>query len=212
MGNVKLNAFGRLQMNNPARAAAQRRFTAKQMLRLGGDVSGGTALEIGCGRGVGIEIIFDTFRANRVVAFDLDPKLVTLAERRVARHGARASVSVGTATAIEAEDATFDAVFDFGVIHQIEDWRDAVAECARVLRPGGRFYFEAVSKPFYRAPMNLAMERGTPDVRRIGFTKDSYLGELESRGISVGSNYIEPRLPITAALIGDLIGVGTRVV
>ena len=207
-----MNAFGRLQMNNPARVAAQRRVTAKHMVRLGGDVGGGIVLEIGCGRGVGVEIIFDTFRANRVVAFDLDPKLVALAQQRVARFGAKASVSVGTATAIEEQDGTFDAVFDFGVIHQIAEWRTAVGECARVLKPGGRFYFEAVSKPFYRVPMNLAMERGTPDVRKIGFTKDSYLGELGSQGIVVGSNYIEPRLPITAALIGDLIGVGTRVV
>ena len=197
-------------MNNPARAAAQRRFTARHMLRMGGDVAGGTALEIGCGRGVGVEIILDVFGAGRVVAFDLDPKLVAMAERRLASRGESATVSVGTATAIEAGDSTFDAVFDFGVIHQIEDWQRAVAECARVLKPGGRFYFEAVSKPFYRMPMNLAMERGTPDVRKIGFGKDTYLSELERNGIEVGTNFVEPRLPITAAFIGDLVGVGTR--
>lgn len=199
-----------MQMNNPARALAQRRFTAKHMLRLGGDIARGTVLEIGCGRGVGIEIIMDMFRARRVVAFDLDEKLVRLANERVERFGDTVTVSTGTATSIDAPDLAFDGVFDFGVIHQIEEWRKAVAECGRVLKPGGRFYFEAVSKPLYRMPMNLAMERGTPDVRKIGFDKDSYLAELETNGIRVGSNYIEPRLPITAAFIGDLIGVGTK--
>lgn len=207
---MKLNWFGRMQMNNPARAAAQRRITAKHMLRLGGPVLGGNALEIGCGRGVGIEIMMDMFQAETVVAFDLDPKLVALAERRVARWGDKVTLSVGNATNIQAAGSIFDAVFDFGVIHQIEEWRRAVAECARVLKPGGRFYFEAVSKPFYRRPMNLAMERGTPDVRKIGFSRDTYLSELENNGIIVGANYIQPRLPITAAFIGDLIGVGTR--
>lgn len=207
---MKLNRFGRMQMNNPARAAAQRGFTARHMLRLGGDLSGGRALEIGCGRGVGIEIILDVFRAESVVAFDLDPELVALAEHRVVPLGDRVTLFVGSATDIQAADSTFDAVFDFGVIHQIEQWRRAVAECARVLGPGGRFYFEAVSKRFYRMPMNLAMERGTPDVRRIGFSKGTYLAELDANGITVGSNYIEPHTPITAAFTGDLIGVGTR--
>jgi ubiquinone/menaquinone biosynthesis C-methylase UbiE len=206
---VKLNWFGRLQMNNAARAAAQRRFTTGRMLRLGGDVAGGKALEIGCGRGVGVEIILERFRAERVEAFDLDPKMVARAEARLARYADKISLSIGSATAIEAADSTFDAVFDFGVIHQIEEWRKAVAECARVLKPGGRLYFEAVSKPFYRMPMNLAMERGTPDVRKIGFSRAAYLEELEANGIKVASNYTEPKLPITGAFVGDLIGVGT---
>ncbi len=208
---MKLNAFGRLQMNNPARALAQKRFTAKHMLRLGGDIAGEHALEIGCGRGVGIEVILEVFKADRVTAFDLDPKLVDLAKRRTRRFGERVSLSVGTATQIDASAESFGAVFDFGVIHQIAEWRSAVAECARVLRPGGRFYFEAVSSSFYRFPMNLAMERGSPDVRKIGFDREAYLAELESNGISVGSNYVAPRLPITAAFVGDLIGVGTKV-
>ena len=207
---MKLNWFGRVQMNNPARAAAQRAVTAKHMLRLGGDVAGGRAMEIGCGRGVGVEIILGTFGAGSVVAFDLDPKLVDLAERRLARFGDRVTLSVASATSIDAADSSFDAIFDFGVIHQIEGWRTAVAECARVLKPGGRFYFEAVSKPLYRVPMNLAMERGTPDVRKIGFSKDAYIAELEKHEIEVGSNFVEPRSPITAAFIGDLIGVGIR--
>ncbi|MDQ3940778.1 MAG: class I SAM-dependent methyltransferase [Actinomycetota bacterium] len=206
---MKLSWFGRMQMNNPARATAQRRVTAKHLLRLGGDVDGGSALEIGCGRGVGIEIILEEFKAATVVAFDLDPRLVALARRRTARFRDAVTLSVGTATDIDAAESTFDAVFDFGVIHQIEQWPKAVAECARVLKPGGRFYFEAVSSRFYRLSMNLAMQRGTPDVRKIGFDRDAYLTELERNGIVVGSNYIEPRLPITAALIGDLIGVGT---
>ena len=180
------------------------------MLRLGGDVAGGRVLEIGCGRGVGVEIILSEFRAASVVAFDLDPKLVAMAETRLATYGDRVDVSVGSATEIAAEDSSFDAVFDFGVIHQIEQWPRAVAECARVLKPGGRFYFEAVASPVNRFAMNLAMERGTPDVRRIGFNKDSYLAELEKNGIEVGTNYVEPRSPITTLFIGDIIGAGCR--
>lgn len=173
-------------------------------------MSGARALEIGCGRGVGIETILDAFEAAEVVAFDLDAELVALARRRTSHLKPKVAVFVGDATHIGQPDAAFDAVFDFGVIHQIERWRDAVAECARVLKPGGSFYFEAVSKPRFRAPMNLAMERGTADVRKIGFSEDSYLAALHEEGIDVGSGVVHPRSPITAAFVGDLIGVGTR--
>ena len=207
---MKLSGFGRLQMNNPARAWTQRHITAKHMLRLGGKTPGGTVLEIGCGRGVGAEILLADLGAARVDAFDRDSTLVQKAQKRLAHQKARVTVRVGDATAIDAPASTYDAVFDFGVIHQIEKWQRAVEECARVLKPGGRFFFEAVTSRWYRMPMNLAMERGSPDVRRIGFSRDSYLKELEDVGIQVGQNFVEPRSPITAAFIGDFIGVGTR--
>jgi ubiquinone/menaquinone biosynthesis C-methylase UbiE len=109
---MKLNWFGRLAMNSPARAAAQRRYTAEQMMRLGGDLSGEHALEVGCGRGVGVEIIPGHFGAARAEAFDLDPKQVRLAEGRLARFGAdRVGVFVADVTSIPAPDSSFDAVF-----------------------------------------------------------------------------------------------------
>jgi hypothetical protein len=36
--------------------------------------------------------------------------------------------------AVGAADAGYDTVFEFGIIHHVEDWRAAVAEIARVLR------------------------------------------------------------------------------
>jgi len=35
-------------------------------------------------------------------------------------------------------------VFDFGIVHHIPDWRLAVSEIHRVLKPRGRFYAEEV--------------------------------------------------------------------
>jgi SAM-dependent methyltransferase len=40
------------------------------------------------------------------------------------------------------DDAQFDGVFSFGVLHHIlRGWRQAIAETARVLRPGRWFVF-----------------------------------------------------------------------
>lgn len=69
-----LNRLEYALMNNPIRAVVQRRLEAHRLLSLGGRMSGGVAREIGCGRGVGIELILDMFGAERVDAFDMDPR------------------------------------------------------------------------------------------------------------------------------------------
>jgi len=137
-------------MNNPIRAAVQRHFEARRLLQMGGAMHGGVALELGCGRGVGAELILERFGAVQVAGFDLDPRMVRRARRRLRRYGTRARFWVGDATAIAADDAHYAAVFDFGVVQHIPDWRAALAEVSRVLAPGGRLYAEEVLAPAVR--------------------------------------------------------------
>jgi len=129
-------------MNNPLRAAIQRHVEARRFLRMGGPLPGATALEIGCGRGVGVEVILDVFGAAAVDAFDLDPRMVAMAQRRLSSRGATVRLWTGDAAAIHAPDAAYDAVFDFGIIHHVPQWRDVLAEVHRVLKPGGLLYAE----------------------------------------------------------------------
>jgi ubiquinone/menaquinone biosynthesis C-methylase UbiE len=146
-----LNAVEKAMMNNPVRAAIQRRFEARRLLEMGGALpAGARALEIGCGRGVGTELVLDLFGAESVDAFDLDPDMVARAKNRL---GDRARIWVGDAEKIDAADATYDAVFDFAIIHHVPAWRNAIAEAARVLRPGGRFYLEEIMRAFIHNPV-----------------------------------------------------------
>jgi len=139
-----LNRFETALMNNPLRAAIQRGFEAKKLLRLGGPVPDGRALEVGCGRGIGTQLILERFRAGTVDAFDLDPAMVALAQKRLAPYAGRTRLWVGDVEAIRAANDTYDAVFDFGIVHHVPAWRRALLEIFRVLRPGGRFYAEEV--------------------------------------------------------------------
>lgn len=148
-----LNRFETRLMNNPLRTALQRRFEATELLRMGGLATGARALEVGCGRGVGVEIILDTFGAASVDAFDLDPGMVALARARLARHGDRVRLWIGDVARIDAPDASYDAVFDFGIVHHVPDWRGALAEIHRALKPDGRFYAEEVLRRFILNPL-----------------------------------------------------------
>jgi ubiquinone/menaquinone biosynthesis C-methylase UbiE len=50
-------------------------------------------------------------------------------------------------------DAAYDAVFDFGIVHHVPEWRAALREAHRVLRPGGRFFAEEVFERFIANPV-----------------------------------------------------------
>lgn len=148
-----LNRVEKRLMNNPVRAAVQRWVEAPLLERLGGTLAGGRALEVGCGRGVGTELVLERFGAAQVDAFDLDPDMVERARRRLARYGDRVRLWTGDVTSIDAPDETYAAVFDFGIVHHVPDWRRALAEIHRVLEPGGRFFAEEVLARFIEHPL-----------------------------------------------------------
>lgn len=189
-------------MNNPLRSLVQRQHEARIMERLGGRAEGGRVLEIGCGRGVGTEIIFERFGAQEVHAFDIDPDMVEQARRRLSGYAPnRLKLYVGDAIAIEEKNDSFDAVFDFGIIHHVPEWERAVSEVARVLKPGGRFFFEevtthALNRWFYRTFLEHPTENR--------FSAEQFVAEVERQGITVAGNTVE-------WFFGDfIVGVGRR--
>lgn len=175
-----LNRIEYALMNNPVRAAVQRHVEARKLLRMGGPMNGGHALEVGCGRGVGISLILNVFGADSVDAFDLDPRMVAKARRRFSAYGSRVRVWVGDAEAISAPEATYDAVFDFGIIHHIPEWPRSLGEVSRVLKPDGRFYAEEVLKRGVLNPFSrLLLEH--PLTNR--FDSSGFTRELKKSGL-----------------------------
>ncbi len=177
-----LNWLERAAVNNPLRSALQRHVGAKKLIRLGGDLTGGRVLEIGCGRGIGADIALSDFGAASVDAFDLDPKMVKKAKRHLVKYGAKAHVWVGDASAISVPDSTYDVVLDFGIIHHVPEWRQAVREVQRVLKPGGRFYGEEVLREFIDHPIARKLLVHPLNDR---FDAEEFIIELESVGLRV---------------------------
>lgn len=144
---MKLNRIEGMAMNHPLRAAHQHHREAAWFQRLaGGTLSGQQVLEIGCGRGVGVEVLLDRLHASQVTAFDLDPVMIDKAQRRLHDRGTAVSLAVGDACEIKQPSGSLDTVVEFGVIHHVPDWRAAISEIARTLRPGGLLLFEDVPR------------------------------------------------------------------
>lgn len=200
-----MNRIETAVVNNPVRRALQKFYEARVLARLGGRTPGARVAEIGCGSGYGTQLALDQFGAARVDAVDLDPAMIERARRRLRRYGGRVQLAQGSATDLKtplgAGAGVYDAVFDFGIIHHIPNWRDALTEIARVLRPGGRFYFEevtatALARPTYRA----LFDHPTED----RFSAGEFLAELPHHGLQVGDRWL-------TRVGGDyLFGVATR--
>jgi ubiquinone/menaquinone biosynthesis C-methylase UbiE len=102
------------------------------------DLANKAILDAGCGSGYSTELIARAFAPSRLVAFDLMPEQIELAERR----SLNADVFVGDMTNLELPSESFDAVFIFGVLHHIPIWRQALREMASVLKPEGAMLVE----------------------------------------------------------------------
>ncbi|MCC6213315.1 MAG: class I SAM-dependent methyltransferase [Polyangiaceae bacterium] len=148
-----LNRVERAFVNHPVRFWMQRHLELPRMVGLGGCISGSRVLEVGCGRGKGVRLLLESLGAARVDAFDLDPAMVELARAELAGFGDRSRVWQGSVTAIDAPDAAYDAVFDFGILHHVPRWRDGLAEIHRVLAPGGRLFAEEALAEFILHPL-----------------------------------------------------------
>ncbi|WP_370581723.1 class I SAM-dependent methyltransferase [Mycolicibacterium sp. BK556] len=93
--------------------------------------AGRDVLEAGCGEGYGADLIASV--AGRVVAVDYDEATVAHVQARYPR----VEMLAGNLAALPLPDASVDVVVNFQVIEHLWDQPQFVAECARVLRPGG---------------------------------------------------------------------------
>ena len=139
----------RLWVDSRLRAFTQRHVEAAALRRLGGPVPGGRVLEIGTGRrGTGLGLAVTAFGAATVDGVDLYPASAAAAEAATRDLSGRVTVQQGDATRLDAPEGTYDAVFCYHLLHHAERWRDAVAEAARVLRPGGLLYVSEMTARF----------------------------------------------------------------
>jgi SAM-dependent methyltransferase len=72
---------------------------------------------------------------------DLSPGMVRVALRNAENLGLPVDGRVADAERIPYDDNTFDLVVGHAVLHHIPDVEQALRECLRVLKPGGRFVF-----------------------------------------------------------------------
>ena len=109
------------------------------------DAWGGRAvLDVGCGAGV--EVIRFARGGAHVAGVDAAPSAAALTRQNLTQQRLEAGVAVAEGEALPFRDETFDFVYAHGVMQYAADDRKVVAECRRVLRPGGLAMFQAYNR------------------------------------------------------------------
>jgi ubiquinone/menaquinone biosynthesis C-methylase UbiE len=195
---MKLNWFEKLMVNSSIRPIFLRK-DARFMLQLGGNlIEGGRVLEIGCGRGFGVDIIFSMFNPSYVEAFDFDPHQVHLAKKRLSnKYQNKIHLYEASATRIPSDDNHFDAVFDFAALHHISDNSVALNEISRVLKPGGQFFFLEMLSSFTLKPIMRLLTLHPPEAQftwpelsmklkksNLGVSKHAFLSSHKVVGVA----------------------------
>jgi len=195
---VKLNWAEKWVVNNPLRVLEQR-IEARWFKRAMTLEAGARCLEIGCGRGAGARLIAETFSPFRVFALDLDIHMIRKSETYL-QPGERERISllVGDALYLPFFDACLDAVFGFGFLHHVPDWRGALDEIARVLKPGGIYFLEELYPALYR---NMVTKRLLLHPEQDRFRSRDLHQALEGRGMPIRKSLEHGKMGILAAAV-----------
>jgi ubiquinone/menaquinone biosynthesis C-methylase UbiE/DNA-binding transcriptional ArsR family regulator len=132
--------------------------------------------------GTGTGRILELFgaRAIRALGFDLNHDMLAYARMKLERAGLpHAQVRHGDLYNVPLPDEAADAVVLHQVLHFLDDPAAALAEAARVLKPGGKLLVVDF------APHELEFLREQSAHRRLGFARDQLGRWLESTGIKV---------------------------
>lgn len=99
----------------------------------------GHVVDIGAGPGGLVAALAPRLPASRFTLVDVDPAMVALARRRMAREGLadRVHVVVGDVTALPLRGESVDLVTSSFSVHHWPDAASGFAQVQRILRPGG---------------------------------------------------------------------------
>ena len=144
-------------------------------------------LDLGTGTGRILELVAP--RAARAVGVDLNGEMLALARARIERALlTHVQVRRGDLFQLPYDDHSFDLITVHQVLHYLDDPSAAVAEAARVLRPGGKL----VIADF--APHALEFLRDDHQHRRLGFA-DKEVGQwCKAAGLSLAATRDLPPL------------------
>lgn len=170
-------------MNNPLRRWIQEKVEVKELRGLSSLPKNKVILEIGCGSGHGTKLIKKYFLPQKIEAIDLDPRMIILARKRV--QDQTVSFHVASATKLPFKDNSFDAILEFAIIHHIPNWRDALKELHRVLKPGGEMILEDLSIETFAGFWGSFYRKILDHPYQHMYTQKEFVDYVESLGFKI---------------------------
>ena len=138
---VALRLYDRDQLESVPESAIRRALGVNNHMRHADISTGETVLDLGCGGGIDTVIAAHrTGSAGRVIGLDFLPEMLERTAKTAAEAGlGNVELLEGEMEAIPLPDDSVDHIISNGVINLSPRKARVLAECARVLRPGGKF-------------------------------------------------------------------------
>ena len=125
-------------MQSLPRKLGQRFFEMPLFKHMGLDLYNKDVLEIGCGSGYGAYLL-NQLAPKSYLGLDVMEEQIALAKKQSPQFQ---FILQGAEDLSQFADASKDTVVIFGVLHHIPDWRKAIDEIIRVLKPNGSLFLE----------------------------------------------------------------------
>jgi SAM-dependent methyltransferase len=153
-----------------------RRWEMRPVLDRVGIRPGERVLELGPGPGAfTMEAARRVGAQGRLVAVDIQPKMIAQVEKRVREAGlTNVETHVADAYHLPLDDASVDRAFLVTVLPEVPDQSRALAELRRVIKPGGLL---SITEEFFDPDYPFAFET----IRRVeaaGFSLDQWFGNF----------------------------------
>ncbi|WP_421787595.1 ArsR/SmtB family transcription factor [Hyphobacterium sp.] len=135
-------------------------------------------IDVGVGTGRILEVFAD--RVGEGIGVDVNHAMLNVARLNLERAGlTEASVRKADVSALPFDDHVADLVTVHQVLHYLDDPAIAIAECARVLKPGGVLLIADF------APHQLEFLKTEHAHRRLGFSDEEITDWVESAGLEL---------------------------
>lgn len=125
-----------------------------------------TIVDIGCGRGRSFKLLSDRFRPQRMIGIDVDGAMLEIAAAETAQENLRVDFQQTTSSRLLLPAESVDMIFCHQTFHHLMDQEAALAECHRVLKPGGVLLFAESTRKYIHSPMIRMLFRHPMDVQR----------------------------------------------
>ncbi len=143
-------------------------------------------VDVGCGWGGSLPKLLQRFKPERLVGFDIAPKMVEAARREAATlrtaSGQPVEVIRADSAALPLADASIDLLFCHQTFHHLVDQDRAIAEFFRVLKPGGRLLFAESTKRYIHSWIIRLLFRHPMEMQK---TAAEYLALVRAAGFDV---------------------------
>jgi ubiquinone/menaquinone biosynthesis C-methylase UbiE len=154
-------------------------------------ISGLHGLDIGCGEGTNTRALAKL--GARMMAIDVSPTFVRHARETEIDAGDGIVYDVADAQALPFPDDSFDFATAFMSLMDVPDYRTALGEANRVVRPGGFFQF-SILHPCFTPPHRRVLRDDAGDAYAIEIARyfDNVDGEVDYWKFTAAPDAVEP--------------------